>query len=282
MQGFINWGDESPEQLENRRKYEEEIREFMLNKMVMEAKLAAKGVSSAAVGGRVEETTTTTTAATTTTTHVPGLDFTIEWFMKTNTWNSHPRPYSLGDFNTGAINAVSIESSGTHLYWWQNGSIGIDGTFSADTNWHHYAVCRNNGTVRVFRDGQQVGTSFTLNSTMTATGKLLNIGTDQSDSGAYVNGLITNFRWTTKALYTSTFTPSTSPLTALAETKVLLLATDSGSALTDSSAYARSVTNHNSATWNAGSPFAGGVGGSIQFNGTNQFLTLAASTDWNL
>jgi hypothetical protein len=116
---------------------------------------------------------------------------------------------------------------------------------------------------------------------MNATGKQLNIGSDQSDSGAYVNGLITNFRWTTKALYTGSFTPSTSPLTALPETKVLLLATNSGSALTDSSAYARTVTNHNSATWNAGSPFLSG-GGSIQFNGTNQFLTLAASTDWDL
>jgi len=217
----------------------------------------------------------------TTSAHVAGLDFTIEWWMKCDNWNTHPRPYSLGSFNTGAINAVSIENAGTHIYWWQNGPFRIDSTITQSTAWHHYAICRDNGTVRMFVDGVVKGTPFTLDSTMDATGKLLYIGSDLSDSGAYVSGLITNFRWTTKALYTSGFTPSATPLTALPETKLLLLATDNTNKLLDSSAAPKTVTDHNSVTWSADDPF-GGAGGSLSFNGTDQYLSLAASTDWNL
>jgi len=54
------------------------------------------------------------------------------------------------------------------------------------------------------------------------------------------------------------------------------------SLLTDSSTFARTVINHGTATWNSTSPFAGGVGGSISFNGSSQYITIPASTDWNL
>lgn len=217
----------------------------------------------------------------TTSTHVAGLDFTIEWWMKVNSWTPHPRPYSLGSFGSGAINAVSIESGGTNMYWWQNGQFRIDSSIPSSTAWHHYAICRDNGTVRMFVDGVVKGTPFTLDSTMDATGKLLYIGSDLSDAQAYVDGFITNFRWTTKALYTSEFTPSTTPLTALPETKLLLLATDDTNKLLDSSVSAKTVTDHNSVTWSSEDPF-GGAGGSLLFNGTDQYLSLAASADWSL
>ena len=53
MQEFINWGGETPEQLAERRRFEEEMREFMINKMLMEA-ARNQGKSSsaaAAIGG---------------------------------------------------------------------------------------------------------------------------------------------------------------------------------------------------------------------------------------
>ena len=53
MQQFINWGGETPEQLAERRRFEEEMREFMINKMLMEAARAqGKSASAtAAIGG---------------------------------------------------------------------------------------------------------------------------------------------------------------------------------------------------------------------------------------
>lgn len=52
MQEFINWGGETPEQLAERRRFEEEMREFMINKMLMEAARAqGRSVSVSPVGG---------------------------------------------------------------------------------------------------------------------------------------------------------------------------------------------------------------------------------------
>ena len=56
MQEFINWGGETPEQLAERRRFEEEIREFTINKMLMEAARAQGKSASSAVGGSGSET----------------------------------------------------------------------------------------------------------------------------------------------------------------------------------------------------------------------------------
>jgi hypothetical protein len=55
-------------------------------------------------------------------------------------------------------------------------------------------------------------------------------------------------------LYTSNFTRPTAPLTAVSGTKLLLLASTSGTATTDSSGLGKSVTN-NGTTWSALNPF---------------------------
>ena len=72
----------------------------------------------------------------------------------------------------------------------------------------------------------------------------------------------------------------TSPLTADSNTKLLLLATNTGGVATDSSTYARTVTNNGSAAWSSDSPFVSG-GGSFDFAGTKYF-TVPASSDWDL
>jgi hypothetical protein len=48
-------------------------------------------------------------------------------------------------------------------------------------------------------------------------------------------------------------------------------------AITDVSATAASITNNGTVVYNNATPFAGGVGGSISFNGSNQFLTLSSA-----
>lgn len=51
MQEFINWGGETPEQLAERRRFEEEMREFAINKMLMEAAQSRSSSATAAIGG---------------------------------------------------------------------------------------------------------------------------------------------------------------------------------------------------------------------------------------
>jgi hypothetical protein len=68
-------------------------------------------------------------------------------------------------------------------------------------------------------------------------------------------GLITNFHFVKgTSLYTSNFTVSTVPTTAVANTKLLLLNSNSGGLLTDSSPIGRAVTNVGSVTFSSSSP----------------------------
>ena len=218
-------------------------------------------------------------ASTPSTPHVEGVDFTIEWFINANAWGSHPRPFSLGAYP--APNAVSIEGSGNDFYWWTNGSFKVNASsLNLHTgSWYHMAVTRNNGVLGAYINGQLLATgSYTAS--IPAGNNNLTIGAEPGDS--YVNGYITNFRWTADVLYTgASFTVPTSPLTATANTKLLLLATTGSSAYTDSSALAQTVTNVSS-SWNNKSPFSGSVGGSISFNGTSAYITVPSGSVWNL
>jgi hypothetical protein len=217
-----------------------------------------------------------------TSTHVAGADFTIEWWIKVTNWTSptfHPRPFSLGAFP--APNAVSIENTGNHIYWWTSGAPHIDynGLNLQNNQWYHMAITRDNGNLAIYVGGQRVATD-TYTNAIPAGANDLWIGAEPNPD-SQVNGKMTNFRWNKSVKYTgSSFTVPTSPLTADSNTKLLLLATATGSLTTDSSPLAKTVTNH-SATYSSDSPFAGGVGGSINFAG-NSYFTIPQSTDWDL
>lgn len=226
-------------------------------------------------------TPTPTITPSTSSTHVAGVDFTIEWWIKTTSWTSptgHPRPYSLGPFP--APNAVSIENSGDHIYWWTGGSPRVDyaGLGLQTNQWYHMAITRDNGLLAIYVDGQRKATA-TYNDAIPAGSNDLWIGAEPTPD-SYVNGKMTNFRWNASVKYTGTsFTVPTTPLTADANTKLLVLATDSGNLTTDSSPLAKTITNYGT-TWDSDSPFVSG-GGSFALNGSS-YMTVPSSTDWNL
>jgi hypothetical protein len=318
MQSFINWGEENLNQLDQRQRFEEEFREFAINRHLMEARQSSAQAAAAIGGGgggatttttttvaptttttTVAPTTTTTTAATTTTTtaasttttttgepitttttHVPGADFTIEWWIQAANWESPARPYSLGSENPP--NAVLIDQAGGRLTWFANGSAALtvsDLGLVAST-WYHMAITRDNGRVSFYLDGQRLATR-TVAETILYDEYDLYIG---SDFGAYdfVNGWMTNFRWITgQSVYGGTsFTVPTSPLAKLNDTKLLILATNGAGLLTDSSTYNQSISDINGSSWSSNSPFARG-GGSFALGGTSS-LVVGASLDWIL
>ena len=51
MDKFVNWGSETPEQLEIRRKYEEDVREAAINRFILEARQTANQAATAALAG---------------------------------------------------------------------------------------------------------------------------------------------------------------------------------------------------------------------------------------
>lgn len=180
-------------------------------------------------------------------------DFTIEWWQYQTDTNSAPRPFAMGTYPSSTI-GVSLE--GGIFYFW-NGSSPVNmGSTPSKNAWHHIAIARSGTSLKVFVDGTQLGTTQTNSTNFSDATNLLRIGNETSTSlGAAFGGKITNFHWVKgTAKYTSNFTPSTSPLSTVANTKILLKATDSGSATTDSSASPKTVTN-NSVTWDSSNPF---------------------------
>jgi hypothetical protein len=178
-------------------------------------------------------------------------DFTVEWFQyQTSFSSSWPRIFTVGTYPASI--GVSIE--GGTLYVWLAGGWRLAASTGAISNqWVHFAVTRSGTTLRIFKNGIQLA-SGTDSSNVTNTSTPLFIGSE-STSGTYFGGLITNFHFVKgTALYTSAFTP-TGPLSAVANTKLLLQAVTSGSLLTDTSSLARTVSGVNTPIFNWGTPF---------------------------
>lgn len=94
------------------------------------------------------------------------------------------------------------------------------GTVSANV-WTHIAAVRNGTNLTFYINGVQSGSPVNVsaqNFNITNALWLGNINT----AGWLFNGYITNFRITKSALYTSTFTPSTTPLPIITNTTFLL------------------------------------------------------------
>ena len=116
--------------------------------------------------------------------------------------------------------------------------------------WHHYAIVRNGNTFTLYDNGTSVG-SVTASINIPAQGDVFRIGSDGEGYGV-LNGYISNFRVVNgTAVYTSNFTPPTTPLTAIPNTQILL------QGLVDRSPNAFTVTNNGGVTLSTSvSPFA--------------------------
>jgi hypothetical protein len=145
-------------------------------------------------------------------------DFTVEWFSYQTTLSGFQRAYTVGNYaSSGIRTAVSIES-GT-FYYWANGTYKYDSASASTANqWRHWAVVRQSGVTKVYRNGTQLGSQITDTNDITDTTTALVLGNENtaSTAAAFV-GYITNFRWVKGlAVYTGNFTVPTSALTATA------------------------------------------------------------------
>ncbi len=181
-------------------------------------------------------------------------DFTIEWFQYQTDSNSFPRIFAIGNFPSTSI-GVSIESN--TFYFWSNGSfINFGNIFPYKNQWVHFAITRQGSNLRVFKNGQQIGSTTTNSTNFNNTTSVLRIGNESTTSnGASFGGNITNFHWVKGfAKYTSNFSVPTINITTLSETKLLLLANVENEPTKDSSPLNKTLTNNN-VTWSSLIPF---------------------------
>jgi hypothetical protein len=205
-------------------------------------------------------------------------DFTIETYIYVNSLSAGGS--IIGKYRIASVADseffIGYSTSGT-LYIYLDSTVPsydetgfVSGTGVITTgNWIHVAVTRSSNTVRVFANGSVVASgaySRTINSSGTPLriGALTNTSDDYSN---FINAYISNVRIVKgTALYTDTFVPSTTPLTAVSGTSLLLPAV-SGSYLTDIStngftpvSSTSAVNNTIAGNWNQASPFATGLG----------------------
>jgi hypothetical protein len=177
-----------------------------------------------------------------------GKDFTIEWYQYQTDTNPNPRIFSKGTYPNADV-AVSIESN--VFYYWEGGSAISIATLSNYKNrWVHFAVTRASGAIRVFMDGVLLNT-FSSNHNYNSNSQLRIANEEVLSSGSYFGGHLTNFHWAVGlAKYTSNFERPSSPISPIAQTDLLLLATDLANVTTDSSVNSLTAVNNN-VTWSA-------------------------------
>ena len=225
-------------------------------------------------------------------------DFTLEAFVfQNNDAGSGNSSHAIINKwnNTGTLKSYLFritESSGQKLqfFWSTDGSSNSYITSNDSLSkgqWHHVAVVNNGGTLTLFIDGTAQSSTGTAGTLHTSNAHL-KIGRTDADSGSqYFDGFISNVRIVNgTAIYTSSsYSVPTTPLTAVTNTKLL---TSCSNRFKDKSTSAHTITFGSKPKIQPFSPFAPSAeydsavnGGSGYFDGTDDYLTVPDSNDFN-
>jgi len=206
-------------------------------------------------------------------------DFTIEcWVYLTTTGAIQ---YIIDQRNSGTANAVIpaiyVSASNVLTYFVSNAA-QITGTTALTVGtWYHVAVSRASGSTKMFLNGTQEGSTYTDANNYAAS--RVTIASNGATAGNYLVGYVSNARLVNgTAVYTSNFTPPTTPLSAVTNTQLL---TCQSNYFKDNSSNNFSFTVTGTPSAQPWSPFAppsaystGTNGGSGYFNGTTDYLTV--------
>jgi len=216
-------------------------------------------------------------------------DFTIEmWAYFTSDFSGSKWLGGKGDQSTAAGTAFSFYSSAFEVY---SGSTSYSLTCPtwSSNRWYHIAIVKSGtstNNLKLYIDGSvQSQASIGSNSVNSASGNGLKIG---AYSSAGVASYISNFRFVKgRAVYTSAFTPPTSPLGVTSGgqnppqgTETSLLVLQSNRFVDVANNYTLTLSSNPSVT--PFSPFAptssysaAAVGGSGYFDGSGDYLSVA-------
>ncbi len=188
-------------------------------------------------------------------------------------------PASAGSFMGVQANGgwtLYNDNSGISPNIFGSGNI-FNSTFSPSSivpgRWYHIAVTRNSSNLMtMWVNGVSVGSTTTSASYTQGDWAIHSPGNVN-----LLNGYISNLRITNTTLYTETFTPSTSPLTAVSGTQLLTCQSNS---FRDNSTNAATLTAYNTVSVKPINPFQRNTGKSIYFDGTGDSLYQVASPNY--
>jgi len=186
-----------------------------------------------------------------------GSSYTVEWWMYPLLVNGTQQ--DLIDKNTAGNYAYTfrMETDNTLTFYTDTPSVGSNLKTAAlvANTWYHIAATYDGTTTRLFLNGSlsaSNNTTFAINAAYD-TSQTLYIGARSYLSSMLYKGYISNIRIVKgTALYTSAFTPSTTPLTAVSGTQLL---TCQSPTIIDNSVNAFTITNNGTANVSYIAPF---------------------------
>ena len=222
----------------------------------------------------------------------PGTTYTLEAWLYPTSFSGSPTVYQVSNATVSNFGGMfwQLSTTGQIIYQIRPSTNGTNYNYTTTqtislNTWTHVALVFNSNSLSIFINGVATSvlnaTGFTaLDGTQTFAA-IGNITNGYSPTQPYY-GYISNFRYVKGvALYTGAFTPSTSPLTAMANTALL---TCQSSSLIDKSAYNFGLTKTGSVAVSPATPFTTptsvtvNTGYSVYFNGISDYLSLASSS----
>jgi len=217
-------------------------------------------------------------------------DYTIEFYMYLTASPTSSSKYTLLDFRPSGSGSVPHtvyvnNSAGTLYLGFYNGSADTTSSSQPVTinSWVHCVWARSSGVIKIFVNGVQAYSGAMTTDYLTT--RPLTIGSGVGGQ-EYMFGYMSNLRIIKgTAVYTSTFTPSTTPLTNIANTSLLTLQSNR---FIDNSNNNFAITRNGDVSVQAFAPFAptaaystANVGGSGYFDGTGDYLTAPSNEAFN-
>ena len=202
-------------------------------------------------------------------------DFTVEYWIYPTAFPG----FAIVDTRTsgGSTTGYSdyITSAGKFGLYINNSTIFLSTASIPANAWTHVAITRSGTSLRVFFNGVQQNSTVTNSTSMSDTKLLVGAGvgvTPGTVQAVFLTGYLTNVRLVKgTAVYTSNFTPPTSPLTAITNTSLLLLM-DNYSIVNSTSTNLPVTINGNTTISTA--QFPTGMSSSMYFDGTGDYLSI--------
>jgi hypothetical protein len=184
---------------------------------------------------------------------------------------SYRRLFSLGVGQTAG--AIDVYSTGSTTYVSiSGGGITFSSSSILNSAYNHFAITRSGTSVRIFANGSQVASATDSTDLNSASSNTSFVGALNATAGNFL-GYIADFRVLKgTALYTSSFTPPTAPLTAISNTQLLLNYTNAG--VIDNAMMNNLETVGNAQISTTQSKWGGS---SIAFDGTGDYLVGASN-----
>jgi hypothetical protein len=211
-------------------------------------------------------------------------NFTVEFWLNPTAFSGNNQRFFLMGVSGTTNLGVEGQSAGSLTVVFQGSTIITYSWTPSFGTWYHVAVCRVGSTVTLYINGVSVSTAT---SSTSISNNVINVGSLTWAGSFNVKGYLSNVRFSANtAFYTSNFTPSTAPLTAISGTALL---TCQSNRFVDNSSINAAVTVTGTPSVQAFSPFlptttynTSTVGGSGYFDGTGDYLTVADNAAFTL